>query len=76
MRVGVRWGCGTAINPEQLSPQLPRAKRMSTQQRGLTQLQAESVIDASADDTLVEFDRDVRNDGRSAYVGDSAIGSA
>jgi hypothetical protein len=35
-----------------------------------------SIVDASADDALVEFDGHVGNYGRSAYIGDCTIGGA
>ena len=56
---------------------IPDSGRMATTQLTAsgptTDLQAKSIIDPTADDALVEFDRDVGNYGCPAYVSDSAI---
>ena len=47
--------------------------QFSANSRPRVSLQAEPIIDAAADDALVEFNGDVGNYRRSAYIGDSAI---
>ena len=49
---------------------------VSANNRPSVGLQAKSVIDPTADDALVEFDRNVGNYGCPAYVSDRAISNA